>query len=325
MSGDRPRIDLHRHLEGSLRPSQLREALLRDGAAPERLRASVTVDPGVDSLVAYLGRIDTAAAILTVRSDWVSAARNAVRDAYDDGLDYLELRFSPWFVSRQTGLAPRTVVDAVAEGVEVGTAGTGLGVGLIATVVRDLGPDSAAEQLATVLESRELWCGVDLAGDEAGVPCRDFAPAFAAARDAGLHITIHAGEAAGPSSVSDAVAHLGAERIGHGVRAAEDPRLLDRLREAGTTLEVALTSNTQTGASSGYRTHQIHALLAAGVAVTLNTDNPTTSGTRLSEEHRRAEVDAAVAPAELDRIARHAASAAFTERGRALASTRTPG
>ncbi|QBR90532.1 adenosine deaminase [Microbacterium wangchenii] len=316
------RIDLHRHLEGSLRASHLLQVLARSGRSPQRpaeFRAAITTDATIDSLVAYLGRIDTAAAVLTTAEDWMQAGLNAVEDACDDGLDYLELRYCPWFVTSHTGLSPRVVVDAVSEGVARASRSVGLPVGLIAIILRDLGPDAARRQLDTVLDTRDVWCGVDLAGDEAGVPCREFAPVFRRARDAGLHITVHAGEAAGPASVADAVEHLGAERIGHGVRSVEDPRLLEQLAERGTTMEVALTSNTHTGASAGFTTHQIHALLAGGVAVTLNTDNPTTSGTRLSEEHRRAVNDAGLDPATLERIARQAAVAAFTSSGRQFA------
>lgn len=174
-------------------------------------------------------------------------------------------------------------------------------------------------QVDTILESRDVWCAIDLAGDEAGVPCVEFGPAFARARDAGLHVTVHAGEAAGAHSVADAVEHLGAERIGHGVRSVEDPALLELLVERGITLEVALTSNTQTHASADYASHQIHDLLAAGVAVTLNTDNPTTSSTRLSEEYRRAASDAHIPPAVLDALATRAARSSFTAQGTRLA------
>jgi len=202
------RVDLHRHLEGSLRPSHLAEVLARSNRPdmdPGALRKAVTVDDTIESLIAYLGRIDNAAAILTTLDDWVDAGTHAVEDAYDDGLDYLELRFSPWFISRQTGLHPSAVVEAVSEGVSVASGRTGVPVGLIATVVRDLGPESAMQQVDTILETCDVWCGIDLAGDEAGVPCAAFAPAFARARDAGLHVTVHAGEAAGPHSVADAL------------------------------------------------------------------------------------------------------------------------
>ncbi|MEV1130261.1 adenosine deaminase [Agromyces sp. NPDC049794] len=318
-----PLIDLHRHLEGSLRPSHLVDVLGRSVSSEDTirgLRRMLTADESTDSLVSYLKRIDHAAAILTEAGDWVHAGANAVEDAYDDGLDYLELRFSPWFVARQTGLHPRAVVDAVSEGVAAASARTGMPAGLIAIVLRNLGPESADKQIDTILETRDVWCAIDLAGDEAGVPCVAFAPAFARARDAGLHITVHAGEAAGPQSVADAMNHLGAERIGHGVRSVEDPRLLERLRERDVTLEVALTSNTQTRASTGFESHQIHDLLAAGVAVTLNTDNPTPSHTRLSEEYRRAEHDAHIPLEALRDIAARAAQSSFTARGRNLAT-----
>lgn len=316
------KIDLHRHLEGSLRPSHLlAAATARFPTAPldpDTLRRAVTVDESINDLVGYLARIDNAAALLTTPRDWVDAGAHAVEDAYDDGLRYLELRFSPWFISGRTGLHPRAVVDAVHEGVILASARTNLPVGLIATVVRDLGPESAMQQVDTILKTRDVWCAIDLAGDEAGVPCGDFAPAFARARDAGLHITVHAGEAAGPHSVADAVNHLGAERIGHGVRSVEDQALLEYLRDHKITLEVALTSNMQTHTSTAFGTHQIHKLLAAGVAVTLNTDNPTTSRTRLSEEHRRAIQEAHLPLSTLKVLAGYAARSSFTMKGRAL-------
>jgi adenosine deaminase len=124
-------------------------------------------------------------------------------------------------------------------------------------------------------------------------------------------VTVHAGEAAGPHSVRAAVEHLGAERIGHGVRSAEDPALLEELARRGVTLEVALTSNTQTGAAPGYRDHQIHALLAAGVPVTLNTDNPRVSDVTLSQEHALARYAAGLTAGQLESVARQSAVAAF--------------
>jgi adenosine deaminase len=124
-------------------------------------------------------------------------------------------------------------------------------------------------------------------------------------------VTIHAGEAAGPESVWDAVRHLGAERIGHGVRAAEDPRLMEHLAEHGITLEVSLTSNTQTGAAPSYANHQIHQLLAAGVPVSLNTDNPRVSNVRLSQEHRTAMTEVGLTTDQLAMVAQQSVAAAF--------------
>jgi len=164
-------------------------------------------------------------------------------------------------------------------------------------------------QIRRLLRHKDALVGVDLAGDEAGYPATLFAPAFRLAHEGGLPVTIHAGEAAGPDSVWDAL-RLAPRRIGHGVRSAEDPRLLDHLAASGVTLEVAITSNVQTGAARSRAEHQLAALVAAGVSVALCTDNPVVSDTRLSREYELAGdlVDAA----SLDLIRQSALAARFT-------------
>src|SRR5579859_6366802 len=162
-------------------------------------------------------------------------------------------------------------------------------------------------QMRRLLRHKSALIGVDLAGDEAGYPAPLFAPAFRLAYDDGLPATIHAGEAAGPQSVRDAL-RLAPRRIGHGVRSAEDPRLMEHLAASDVTLEVAITSNVQTGAASSRAQHQLATLVAAGVRVALGTDNPAVSDTRLTREyeHARDLVDAS----SLDRIRQNALAAA---------------
>ena len=313
-----PLIDLHRHLEGSIRTSTVLDIAVRTGhplAALERPRAALVADEPLPGLLDYLHKVDVAVSALTGVEDWTRAATEVVDDAFDDGLDYLELRYSPGFIASETGLSREAVIDAVSDAVEAASVRRGMSVGLIGIVVRDLGPDSAREQVASMLSRVERFCGVDLAGNEAGFPAELFVPAFAAARDAGLHVTAHAGEAAGAESVWAAVRHLGAERIGHGVRAVEDPALLEHLAERSITLDVALTSNTQTGASVSLRGHQIHALLAAGVPVTINTDDPRVSNVTLSQEHRTAVAEVGLTPAQLRSVAEQSVRAAFTDLG----------
>lgn len=317
----RPMIDLHRHLEGALRPSHLAEAALRSGATlttPREVLDRVVADESVDSLRSYLTFIDRAATYLTTLDDWQMAGQHAVEDAYNDGLNYVEFRYSPWFITSQTGLNAGAVTEAINDGITRASHAYQLPVGQIAIVVRDLGADSAQEQMDTILSHADVWCGVDMAGNEDGIALGEFAPAFARARDAGMHVTIHAGEAGGPDNVRLAVTELGAERIGHGVRAAEDASLMELLAQRGVTLETALTSNVQTSASPSLAEHQIHTLLAAGVRVTLNTDNPTTSHTTLSCEYTRGASEAALSHQTLNLLACNAAQASFTEAGRKL-------
>ncbi|GAA1192896.1 adenosine deaminase [Prauserella alba] len=258
-------------------------------------------------LLPYLSKIDNAAKFATTADDWWRITGEAVSDACDDGLSAVEFRFSPRFIAARTGLESDAVIEAVTDA----AAGHGLpiDVGLIGIVVRDEGPRSGERQLRRLLRHADRLVGVDLAGDEAGFPAAQFAAAFGLAHDASVPVTIHAGEAAGPESVWNAVRHLHPARIGHGVRSAEDPRLLDHLAARGITLEVAVTSNVQTGAAQDRRHHQLSALVQAAVPVALCTDNPTVSNTRLSREFdiARELVGAEAA----DRIRRHAFTARF--------------
>ncbi|MFI5959080.1 adenosine deaminase [Cryptosporangium sp. NPDC051539] len=315
MSASRPLIDLHRHLEGTLRVATTLELARRDGhplaSAPDPEDLLVAHGP-LGGLLPYLAKVDAAPSAFPRLDDWHRAGRECVEDAAADGLDHVEVRFSPWFIRQETGLAPEAVVDAVADGVRSAAEQAGLSVGLIGTLLRDLGPARADDQVSTLLARPDVFCAIDIAGNEAGVPAADFARAFGRARDAGLHVTVHAGEAAGPFSVWDAVRHLGAERIGHGVRSVEDPALLEYLASHRVTLEVALTSNVHTSAAASYGEHPVRGLLAAGVPVALCTDDPRTSVITLSGEFDVARAEVGLSEAQLDRIAADAKAAVFT-------------
>lgn len=309
-----PLVDLHRHLEGSIRTSTVLDVAERTGhelAKRPAPRTALVAGQEQTGLLPYLDKVDIAIGVLAELDDWHRAAGEAIDDAFDDGLDYLELRYCPGIIAHETGLAAEAVIDAVSDAVAERSKKRGLPVGLIGIVVRHLGAESAEQQMSTLLSRKESFCAVDLAGDEANFPAQLFEEAFARARDAGLHVTIHAGEAAGPESVWDAVRHLGAERIGHGVRAAGDPRLMEHLAAHDITLEVSLTSNTQTGAAPSYANHQIHQLLEAGVPLSLNTDNPRVSNVRLSQEHRTAMTEVGLTADQLATAAHQSVAAAF--------------
>ncbi|AKU18229.1 adenosine deaminase [Luteipulveratus mongoliensis] len=317
-----PLVELHRHLEGSVRTSTILEIARREGhhlAAAPRPRDLLVADDSLDGLLPYLDRVDVAASAFTREDDWVRAAREVVLDAYDEGLDVLELRFSPWFVSSQTALAPEAVVDAVTEGVRLALDVVELRVGLVGIMLRDLGPDAALSQLATILSRRDQFCAIDIAGNEAGFAAELFAPAYATAREEGLHLTAHAGEGAGPESVWAAIKHLGVERVGHGVRAVEDPRLMDHLAEHGIALELCFTSNVQTRAAASFETHPVKVLHERGVPVTLNTDNPRVSGVTLAQEHETARLRAGLSDDQLAAIAHQALVSTFVPPASAVA------
>jgi adenosine deaminase len=304
-----PLADLHRHLEGSIRPATAIELAARAGISkpPAPGRSAFVAAEREQGLLPYLAKIENATALVRTLDDWHRVTAEAITDAFSDGLTALELRFSPQFIGGRTDLDADDVIEAVSDAVS--SAALPIEVGLIGIIVRDEGPDSAALQVRRLLRHKSALVGVDLAGDEAGYPAALFAPAFRLAREAGLPATVHAGEADGPRSVWDFL-RLSPRRIGHGVRSTEDPRLLEHLAASGVTLEVAISSNVQTGAARSRSQHQLTALAAAGVRVALCTDNPAVSDTRLTREYEIAAdlVDAAT----LDNIRRNALAARFT-------------
>ena len=311
-----PMVDLHRHLEGSLRTSTILEIARRDAhplaqmAAP---RDALVADAKMAGLLPYLDRVDSAIAVLAREEDWVRAAREAVFDAYNDGLYAVEFRFAPWLIHLRTGLRPEAVVDAVVAGVREAHEVVPIPVGLIGILLRDLGPDLAQQQLAVVLDRRDVFRAIDIAGNEAGYPAELFADVYTKARAAGLRLTAHAGEAAGAQSVWDAVQHLGVERIGHGVRAAEDERLMAHLAEHQITLEVAISSNVHTSTAESYAAHPITTLIGHGVPVTLNTDNPRASNVTLSQEYTMAGRLAGLTDTQLMAAARQSVRSSFLD------------
>jgi len=300
-------IDLHRHLEGSIRPSTALELGFPRAADDRDWRERIAAGAADDGPLPYLARVETLTRRITTFEGWGRVTREAIADAYDDGLHGVEFRFSPGFIAAKTGLPAGGVLEVVSDAAT--THGLPIDVGLIGIVVRDAGPEAGTRHMGLFTRWSSALVGVDLAGDEAGFPARDFAPAFRRAEAAGLAITVHAGEAAGPESVWNAINHLGPQRIGHGVRSIEDLRLVEQLAARSITLEVAPTSNLQTRAVPSIAAHPLPSLLAAGVLVAVCTDNPTTSATTLRQEHRLAET--LVSADDLARIKENARRASF--------------
>lgn len=304
-------LDLHRHLEGSIRPTTVLECAHRDGhwlSRHEFAEGQLSASDPLPGLLPYLDKIDNGISALPRLEDWRRVGREAVEDAARDGIDYVELRFAPGVIARAQELAAEAVVDAVVDGVR--SSDHGVRVGLIGILVRTFGPGVADEDLSVIRSRQDRFVGIDLAGDEHGWSAELFARHFDRARDAGLRATVHAGEGAGPESVTTALDQLRPERIGHGARSAEDPRLVERLAREDVGLELALTSNVHTATVPSLAEHPVSALLRAGVPITLNTDNPTTSGTTLTAE-RAAARQAGLTDVEIRQAAVNARRMAF--------------
>ncbi|MFY8215844.1 MAG: adenosine deaminase, partial [Chthoniobacterales bacterium] len=246
-----PKIDLHRHIDGSVRLETIFEVgktfeLGLPGKTIDDLRPHVVVSEPQPGLMAFLAKFEWMVGILVNAEICRRVAFECVEDAGREEIHYIELRFSPAFMAGPHGLDQQAVCEAVVEGVTAGSREFGVDCRLIGILSRTFGVDVCARELDALLSISDDLVAVDLAGDEGRFPPELFIPHFKRVRDAGLGVTIHAGEAAGPESIRRAINDLGATRIGHGVRAIEDPALIDFLHDRRIGLECNLTSNLQT-------------------------------------------------------------------------------
>ncbi|RPH95359.1 MAG: adenosine deaminase [Lysobacterales bacterium] len=284
-----PLIDLHRHLDGSVRLETVLEVAAKQGIALPgsdlaSLRPHVVVEGKAAGLMDFIGRFRWLTAILHDLDTCRRVAYENVEDARREGIDYIELRFSPWFMAETHGLDPAGVVEAVADGVVAAERDTGVRAQLIGILSRTYDTDTCHRELDALLAHRDHLVAIDLAGDEQKFPAGQFREHFKRARDAGLQVTVHAGEVEGPASVWAAIRELGATRIGHGIHSLEDPGLVDYLVEHRVGLEIAITSNVQIGVIEDYAVHPVKRILEAGILANLNTDDPAISGIDLRHE-----------------------------------------
>ncbi|HEY4283826.1 MAG TPA: adenosine deaminase [Chthoniobacterales bacterium] len=313
-----PLIDLHRHIDGSVRLDTIIELAAKHGVklpgtTVEELRPHVQVmkeerQPGV---MAFIAKMLWMTAVLGDADACRRIARESVEDAQREGINYIELRFSPWFMAEPHGLDLVSVVEAVVDGTSEAAEATGVRVNLIGILSRTYGVETAKKELAALLSQRDRIVAIDLAGDEANFPPHLFTEHFRRARDAGWHVTVHAGESAGPSSVWDAIRLLGAERIGHGVRAMEDPALVDYLVQEQIGVEANLTSNVQTSTVSNLSGHPMRQMLEQGILASLNTDDPGVSAIDLPHEFNVAAGAAGLSQQQIKKAQQNATKTAF--------------
>jgi adenosine deaminase len=215
-----------------------------------------------------------------------SIAYTAVREAAEDSVKYLELRYSPSHFASRNKFEEADVIIWIQEAIQKAAVDFDIIVIPLVTISRDYGFDLAKNTVEHVAGlAPGFFYGLDIAGDEISNPAKPFAELFALARRAGLQLTIHAGEACGPANVREAVLEYHAARIGHGVRSVEDPAVMALLRERDIMLEICLTSNLHTGVVPTLKQHPIKTLMAHGIPVSLNTDDPAISGITLTGEY----------------------------------------
>jgi adenosine deaminase len=312
-----PKVDLHRHLEGSLRLKTMLEIARAHGLTVPRgtgpLSTLVQVQGNEPfTYQNFLSKFNTLRLFYRSPEVIYRVTREAIEDAARDNVRYLELRFTPVALSRAERFPLDDVMDWVCDSAAKASKEFNIQVGLIASVNRHESVELAEQVAWLAAERRErgIW-GLDLAGNEADFPAEPFLGIFREARQSGLHLTIHAGEWGGAENVRTAIEVLGAERIGHGVRVLEDPSIVRLARERGTVFEVCITSNYQSGVVENLTAHPVLRMISAGLVVTLATDDPSISQITLSHEYRIACEDLGLSDPILKRTILTAVQAAF--------------
>ncbi len=311
-----PLVELHRHLDGNVRLETILDIGLKHNLPlPAKdidgLRPFIQVTEAKPSILAYFAKFEW---LVRVMVDYESVRRIAyenVEDAKKEGIDYIELRFSPWFMAEKNALDPSGVVEAVVDGVESGSRDLGIGTKLIGILSRTYGPDICKKELDALLTQKEHIVALDLAGDEIHFGGELFVEHFRKARDAGWYSDPHAGEVCGPESVWQAIHELEADRIGHAVHAVEDERLMDYLAEHQIGVESNLTSNVQTSTVKDYANHPLRQFLKRGIPASINTDDPGISGCFLKYEYETAAPAAGLEQAQINQAQLNALNTSF--------------
>ncbi|BBG58960.1 Adenine deaminase [Providencia rustigianii] len=311
-----PLTDIHRHLDGNIRPETIlslaqQHNIQLPADEIEALRPHVQIMGQEADLVGFLTKLDWGVAVLADLDACKRVAFENVEDAFNAGIDYAELRFSPYYMAMKHQLPVESVVEAVIDGIAAGCRQYDIKVNLIGILSRTFGQQACALELEGLLAHRDKLCALDLAGDELGFPGALFEEHFIKARNTGLNITVHAGEAAGAASIWHAIKELGAQRIGHGVKAIEDPELIEYLAKNHIGIESCLTSNIQTSTVASLSQHPLKTFLSHGVLASINTDDPAVQGIELPYEYNVAAPQAGLTSSEIEQAQRNGLTMAF--------------
>lgn len=313
-----PKAELHVHLDGSLRPATLLELaraarVTLPATDPAGIRSAFRADD-VRDLDGYLRRFALTVAVLQTPDALERVAVEMVEDAAHDGVRCLEVRYCP-LLSGEQGLSLDDAIVAVCRGLRRDAARFRVHASMICCTLRHFDPgqsDAIAE--AAVRHRSDGVVGFDIAGGEAAHPAAPHRSAFGIAVRGGLRITVHAGEAAGPDSILEALVECHAERIGHGTTLYRDPALMAYVRDRRIPVEINLTSNVQTRVVDAAEHHPLRRYLDEGLVVTLASDNWLMSDVTLSSEYALATRALGLSTAEVQRLALDGFRSAFLPR-----------
>lgn len=316
-----PKVELHRHLECSLRLSTLRELAPQVGIqvppTDAELKKQLLVTEPMSDLESVLNKFLATQAVLHSEEILTRITYEAIEDAMNEGIKILELRYAPTFIEQgHKHMNFEKIHKAIVRGVEM-TKNLPIAVGLICIIQRVLPLEVGRTVTDFAIDHKDTFMALDLADNEVGFDNRPFAPFFEKARKAGMHITVHSGEADVPDAaqfVVNAIHHLGAERIGHGLQIIKSPEAIAEVVKAGVPLELCPTSNWLTNAVPTKAAHPFRRLMEAGVKTTINTDDPGVFDTDMVKEYRLLQDLHGLTLEEFNRCNDTAAAASFIAR-----------
>jgi len=309
-----PKVELHVHLDGALRPATMLDLARRQGITlpadtPDALAKAMLVRHATN-LEEYLEKYEITLSVLQTAEALERVAYEFVIDKAAENVRYMEVRYSP--LLHRPALTLAQAIEAPLAGIKRAAAETGTKVGLMVCAMRTKPPAESLELARVAAEYHSAGVtAFDLAGAERGHPAKDHRAAFEYAAAHGMACTCHAGEGDGPQSIHQALHECGAQRIGHGTRLFEDPALLDEVVQRRVPLEMCLTSNVHTHVVPSVAEHPFQRYFQQGVVVTLNTDGPLTDGVTLTDEYFLAHAVLGLSPDELQRVVLNGCESAF--------------
>ena len=311
-----PKVELHVHLEGTLEPELAFELAARNGVAmPYATAGEMREALEFTDLQSFLDVYYAACAALIRREDFRDMTLAYLERAAADGVRHVEPFFDPQ-THTERGVSIGDVIEGVLDGLAEGERRFGITSGLILSFLRHLPPSSAEATLAAAEPWADRLAGVGLDSSEVGFPPEPFAPVYARAREMGLRAVAHAGEEAPAELVARTLDSLRVERIDHGVQAARSPEVVARLAHDGVTLTVCPNSNVRLRVFPTMASSPLKRLLDAGVAVTVNSDDPAYFGGYLADNYRGVAAALGLSAAELRQLARNAIDGSFASAAR---------
>ncbi|MFW9887533.1 MAG: adenosine deaminase [Candidatus Thorarchaeota archaeon] len=306
-----PKVELHIHLLGTIRPLTMLEFI--DEAeinAPYNSEADLAHLFQYQDFGHFISIYGEAVTYITKEKQFERLAYEMLEDLAEHNVRYAEISFSaPDHMRRE--LEFNAMLGAIGRGIRRANRKTGIEADVRIDLVRNYGPESASEVLDCIRGRLDSIVSVDIGGSEHKFPAKPFSSVYKEAREMGLHLVAHAGEAEGPKSIWDAIRFLGVERIGHGTSAITDTKLMDHIREHGIVIESCPVSNVRTGVVASIEEHPIREFYERGLQVTVSTDDPAFFDTNISFEYIQLHDHLGFSLSDLYSIAQNGVRAAF--------------